>query len=102
MPAGAETAKRMLKLFLTILDTIGLLYKSEKTEDSATAINYLDIRLDIVNMSALVPQAKRSQIMRLLKNWENKLFIKLSKLQSIIGTLMWVTQVAPHGRVFIQ
>src|SRR6266487_2066328 len=57
-PTGAETAERILKLFLTILDTISLPYKSEKTEGLATAINYLSIRLDTVNMSASVPQAK--------------------------------------------
>src|SRR2546421_9441506 len=91
-----------LRLFKTILNTLGVPYKDEKMEGPTNKITYLGIRLDSESMTAYAPEVKRHQIIQLLRPWTNRPYITLAKLQSIIGSLMWVTQVMPQGRIFIQ
>lgn len=100
--AHTEAARNQLKLFQAILDAIGLPYKSEKTEGPTDCLVYLGIKLNTQEMSASIPPGKRHQIIQQLRPWVHRSFIRLKDLQAIIGSLMWVTQVAPHGRVYVQ
>src|SRR2546421_12091991 len=92
----------MLNLFKQILNAIGMPYKNEKTEGLTTCLTYLGIQLNTLAMTATIPDCKRKQIIRLLRTWAPLAFITLTELQSLIDSLMWLTQVVPHGRIFIQ
>ncbi len=100
MPLEPENS--MLHLFKTILDAIGVLYKTEKIEGPTTSITYLGIHLDTIQMFAAIPLAKRTELILTLRKWLTRAYCSLTELQSLIGSLMWVAQVAPHGRTFIQ
>jgi len=100
--ASPDAAMQVLRLFMAILDIIGIPYKREKTEGPTTELTYLGVRLNTVNMSAYVPVEKRRQIVKIVQAAIGKTCMHLRELQSVIGCLMWLTQVTPHGRVFIQ
>jgi hypothetical protein len=102
VPAGRTEARRVMDLFKGILHAIGLPYKEEKTVGPATCLVYLGISLDSRAMTASITADKKKQITQLLAPWIHRSFIRLKDLQSLIGKLMWVSQVAPQGRVFIQ
>src|SRR2546421_6419112 len=53
-------------------------------------------------MSAAIPETKRNELIALLRTWLHRSYGLLTELQSLIGSLMWVAQVALHGRTFIQ
>src|SRR5947209_6763300 len=96
------TAKAVLELFISILNSISMPYKREKLEDLDTMITYLNIQLDTVNMSASITASKRRVIIQMLRPWLHKSYSTLAEIQSLIGSLMWAAQIAPHSRTFIQ
>src|SRR6185369_16439995 len=57
---------------------------------------------DTTAMTATVPEVKRKQIVKTLRMWSRRAYITLTELQSLVGSLMWITQVVPLGRIFIQ
>jgi len=99
-PLGA--AKSILNLFKSILDAIGIPYKHEKIEGPDVRITYLGIQLDTEHMSATIPISKRRELILTLRRWMTKSYSSLNELQSLIGSLMWVAQIAPQGRTFLQ
>jgi len=98
LPIAAQIAK---ELFGSILDAIVMPYKLEKTVGPTTRLVFLGISLNTAEMSALITSEKKNQIVELLAPWVTRSFIRLKDLQSIIGRLMWVAQIAPQGRIFI-
>ena len=102
IPAGLDSTTRVIDLFKGILHAIGLLYKKEKTVESIARLVYLDITLDSVAITASIMPEKKKKIIQLLLPWVSRLFIRLKDLQLLIGKLMWVSQVTPQDRIFIQ
>src|SRR5437764_1091303 len=90
------------ELFEDILNAISMSYKLKKTISPTTHLLFLGICLDTTEMSASIKQEKKRHIVELLMPWITRSFTRLKKLQSIISKLMWVAQIVPQEKIFIQ
>ena len=99
VPRAGEAAKT---LFLSILDALSVPYKLKKLEGPTTRLVYLGITLDTTDLTASIPEGKRDKIIELLQGWHKKRWCFLDELRSLVGSLIWLTQVMPQARIFIQ
>jgi hypothetical protein len=99
VPRGGMEAKH---LFLRLLEVLGIPYKPSKLEGPTTRLVFLGITLDTVAMTASIPNSKKEELLELMKEWRKKRWGFVDEVRSLIGTLIWMGQVMPQGRVFIQ
>lgn len=76
--------------------------KESKLEGPCTRITFLGVMIDTEAISVSVPLQKRQKIHDLLADWVNKKWGVKKELQSLVGSLIWLCQVLPQGRPFIQ
>jgi hypothetical protein len=94
--------KRIRELFEAILQFLRVPFKKEKTVGPATKLQFLGITLDTITATASIPEKKREELITHLKPWQTAKSCSITDLQSLIGYLIWVCQVIPHGRPFVQ
>lgn len=95
-------AAQELHQFLNILKTLNVPYKPSKLEGPSTELTFLGIQINTNKFSASVSEEKKQKIMNLLTEWHNKKWCHKKDIQSIVGSLMWLCQVIPQGRPFVQ
>ena len=66
VPAGQKAAGKVMALFKSILEAVGLPYKEEKTVGPTSRLIYLGVCLDTTDMTASIPLDKKRQIVQLL------------------------------------
>ena len=84
----------------TLLD-LGLSENFEKACAPATTQVVLGIEVDTVAGTVAVPQCKMNEILPLLKKWLRKRKTNKVDLQSLIGTLQFITKCVLQSRVFL-
>lgn len=94
--------QRELRQFLRILNILKIPYKESKLEGPSTCIIFLGVQIDTVTMSISVLPQKRQKIRGLLNDWEIRKWCIKNDLQSHVGSLIWLCQVLPQGRPFVQ
>jgi hypothetical protein len=82
--------------------TLGVPDAVDKTEGPTTALTYLGIRIDSMDMSISLDTHRVAAILLLLEEWRHRSTCSLRQLQSLLGTLEWAAQVVRHGRTFLQ
>ena len=99
IPRGGLEAKN---LFLRLLEVLGVPYKPSKLVGPTTQLVFLGITLNTTTMAASIPEMKRDEVLELLNQWREKRWCFVDELRSLISVLIWIGQVMPLGRVFIQ
>lgn len=94
--------QRELQQFLRILNILKVPYKESKLEGPGTCITFLGVTIDTETMSISVPLQKRQKIRDLLAVWANRKWCVKKDLQSLVSSLIWLCQVLPQERPFVQ
>lgn len=94
--------QKELDQFLRILDIMKVLFKESKLEGPSTEITFLGILINTESMSVSVPYKKKKKIKELLTEWSSRRWCYMKDLQSLVGSLIWLCQVVPQGRPFVQ
>lgn len=81
---------------------LGLAFQPAKTEGPCTSITFLGLELDSIAMEARLPADKLSFLRALLSDWVDRPSASLRDTQSLIGYLMFCSQVIPHSRTFLR
>ena len=81
---------------------LGVPDAADKTERPATALTYLGIRIDSVDMSISLDASRLASLLELLDQWCARTTCFIRQLRSLIGTLQLATYVVRHGRTFLQ
>ena len=97
-----EEAERARDQTLALGARIGLPWSADKTEGPTTKLTFLGIQLDTIKMEASLDAGKLHDLRELLKVWEKKTAATIEELQSLTGTLNWVTRVIRPGRSYIR
>ena len=66
-----------------------------------TSVEFLGIIVDTVDMCFRIPKAKKERIISDLLAWTNKPYCTKRELDSLIGSLQYLTRVIPWGRAFL-
>ncbi len=81
---------------------LGVPIAAHKTEGPATAITFLGIELDTVDMMLRLPRAKVARLRREIDRWLRRRCCTKRDLQSLIGLLQHASCVVRPGRTFLR
>ena len=65
-----------------------------------TSMNCLGIMVDTINFTLAIPQAKMQEILQACDHWLHKNHCDKRQLQSLIGSLLYVTKCVHTSRFF--
>ena len=68
---------------------------------SGTSLEFLGIIVDTEAMCFRIPRSKKDAAVEELKNWRRKTWCTKRSLDSLIGSLQYLTRVIPWGRAFL-
>ena len=83
-----------------LLCQVGLIQAPGKVCYPFPSMIWLGINIDTINNLMSIPQAKMAELVQHLGDWGNRQFTTRKQLQSLLGSLNFVANVAPHTRVF--
>lgn len=92
----------LLDRFTSLCDELGVPLAHEKQEGPTTTLTYLGLVIDTEKMEVRVPQDKVQKALRSLKNLLSRRKVTLKELQSIIGSLSFLSRAIRPGRTFLQ
>ena len=85
-----------------ILDALGVPIAPKKTIRVAHVIPHLGVVLDTLRMEARLSQDKLDSLQEEIESWVSRRSGTKRELLSLIGKLMYATQVVHHGRPFLR
>ena len=97
--AESESKCRLdLSKLLSLCDYLGVPIAHEKTKGPVTALQFVGITLDTINMEARLPEDKLQKCKELLTDFHNRWKLTLRELQSLTGLLNFTCSVVFPGR----
>ena len=88
--------------FLTkLLQQLGLDISTKKLVPPSTSVVCLGILIDSVNKTVSIPPDKLSQINVMCKKWDDKTYCGKKDLQSLLGSLLYITKCIKPARYFL-
>lgn len=99
--AGSVQCQSDLSTFLELFDDSGVPIKKEKPQLPTTVITRYGIEMDSNAMVARLPQDKLAKFSTLLKEFKHKRSVTFTKLQSLLGLLVFACSVIIPGRTFL-
>ncbi|RLJ22739.1 hypothetical protein DJ031_00310 [bacterium endosymbiont of Escarpia laminata] len=91
-----------LRAFIAMCEQIGVPLAPGKTVGPSTALPFLGIILDTVQMHARLPDDKLEKARALLLSFQSKQKVTLKELQQLIGVLSFASAVVVPGRAFLR
>ena len=88
--------------FISILEDLKVPIKFQKVEGPATKITYLGFEIDTIAMTASLSSHRRKELLNYLNKWHKKKSAHSREIRSLVGYLLWVCQVLPRARPFVQ
>ena len=67
----------------------------------STSVTCLGIQIDTVKRTLSLPEGKLQEIVDLCKNWASKTYCSKKDLQSLLGSLLYVTKCVAPARSFL-
>ena len=95
LPSKMDACFNFLKDLLTDL---GLEISPKKLVPPATSVTCLGILIDSVQKTVSIPQEKLAEITQLCKQWTTKTYCGKRDLQSLLGSLLYVSKCVKHSR----
>jgi hypothetical protein len=91
-----------LRLLESLLKSLGLPVKQSKTEWASTQITHLGIHIDTVKMTFDLPPESRDRLRIDLLSGISQKYRTLKQYLSLKGWLLWIANICPPIRPFIQ
>ena len=98
LPSKIQEPYRFL---LTLLQEVGLDISQKKLHPPDTKVTCLGIEFDTKNRTMSIPPQKLAEIIKLCKIWEDKAKVKKSELQSLLGSLLYITKCVKPALYFL-
>jgi hypothetical protein len=95
-------AKAKLELMLQLLRVLGVPVSMDKVEGPARFLSFLGILIDLNLKQIRLDEIKLNQFRDMLSEWKSKSKCTRKQLQSLAGSLLWVTKVVRGGRTFLR
>ena len=84
-----------------LLRELGLDISDHKTVAPITEVLCLGIKVDTKALTLSVPSEKLSEIKNTLSNWQIRNTCTKNQLQSLLGSLLFITKCVKHSRFFL-
>ena len=98
LPSQIYPAYRFL---LNLLSQLGLDISPEKLVPSATAVTCLGILIDTKSRTMSVLAEKLNEIIQICNSWTSKHSCTKSQLQSLLGSLLYISKCVQSARFFL-
>ena len=102
---GAPSSRQCelsLKAFLLLSESLNIPIKSQKTVLPTTCAQLHGLEIDTLKMEIRIPDDKRQRALSLLKMFSTRKCVTLVELQSLIGTLQFLSKAIVSGRTFLR
>ena len=93
----AETALQTLQ---DVMSELGVCEAKHKICRPSQRMIWLGLWYDTIAMTVSIPEAKLSEIMQVLREWESKKRASQREMQQLLGLLQFVASVSPATRIF--
>ena len=84
-----------------LLAQLGLDISMKKLVPPSTVVTCLGIQIDTVKRTLSIPEGKLQEIINLCKNWVSKTYCSKKDLQSLLGSLLYITKCVAPARAFL-
>ena len=84
-----------------LLQDLGLQISAKKLVAPSTSVVCLGILIDTVSRTISIPQDKLQEIANLCKQWASKTYASKKDLQSLLGSLLYITKCIKPARYFL-
>ena len=89
------------QFLVDLLDQLGLTLNSKKLVSPTTSMVCLGILIDTETRTMSVPPEKIENIVKMCDEWQNKKFCSKRELQSLLGSLLYVSKCVRPARAFL-
>ena len=86
---------------LDLLAQLGLDISMKKLVPPTTAATCLGIHIDTIDRTISIPSKKLQEIITICKNWQSKTYCSKRDLQSLLGSLLYITKCVAPARSFL-
>lgn len=97
---GTDNCSILMDSLQQMCYRLGVPLSDEKTEGPTTYIVFLGLGLDSVSTSIFIPKEKVEALKKDILQIQGKSKVTLKQLQSLAGSLAFVTRALPAGRTF--
>ena len=84
-----------------LLQELGLDISHKKLVPPHTSVTCLGIQIDTVHRTLSIPQKKLQDIISLCKSWLTKIYCSKKSLQSLLGSLLYISKCVKPARIFL-
>ena len=84
-----------------LLADLGLEISYKKLVPPSTSVVCLGILIDTIDRTISIPPEKFQDIANMCRNWTNKTYCSKSQLQSLLGSLLYITKCVKPARIFL-
>ena len=84
-----------------LLAELGLDISPNKLVPPSTSVTCLGILIDSINKTISIPPEKLAEITQLCVQWSSKTYCGKRDLQSLLGSLLYVSKCVKHSRFFL-
>ena len=98
LPSKIHSAYQFLQ---GLLQELGLDISQKKLVPPSTSVTCLGILIDTIHRTISIPPTKLQEITNMCKNWVTKTFCSKTHLQSLLGSLLYITKCVKPARIFL-
>ena len=98
LPSDIHSSFHFLK---DLLGELGLDISLKKLVPPSASVVCLGILVDSVSKTVSIPTDKLHEIIQLCSQWSTKTYCRKQALQSLLGSLLYVTRCVKHSRYFL-
>ena len=99
---NSDQCYRLMSCFESICAELQVPLADDKKVGPVTSLTFLGLQIDTINMQVRVPQPKRDELEQLLISLSEKKKVTLRELQSLLGSLSFLSRAVSPGRAFIR
>ena len=96
-----STIFQAYEMLSSLLHELGLQISAKKLVPPSTSVTCLGILIDTETRTMSVPSDKLQHILKLCHQWENKITCTKQQLQSLLGSLLYISKCVKSARVFL-
>ena len=101
VPTDQTTAATHFINLRSLLAKVGLWEAEHKASPPAQAMVWLGLLFDTITMTVSLPLDKLAEIQRLVHHWVSKLKATLMELRTVLGKMLYMSQLCPPSRLFL-
>ena len=95
------TAKPSFETLTTLLQKLGLDISIKKLVQPATKVTCLGVEVDTEKFTVAIPDHKVAEILQKCNEWTNKTHSTKKELQSLLGSLLYISKCVKSSRAFL-